>query len=549
MFINWGNQTTDSEKAAMEWRRRMLEEEAMHEAMVNSYKQSSNQQTAAAAIMGGSSQPSSLSFVVNTTEWLIFRFEFISTNEPIEFTINWGDGTIHEDSGYGGFYEEEHEYAEAGSYTVTVTFDNPLKVLELDFPGFTDDYAGISSITGLQTLANLQDFRADYNHLVSIDFSGLTNLTYVDVSDCNIPGTSTNSLVSINLSGCTALQELRLDDSNFLAGLSNLAGLNNLEWIDLDQCNITGSVNLSSLANLRGFDLYGNGGLTEVIISNSQPLGDGREIYLYDCALTQTAVDNILVALSTNGVSEGYVDMEGGTNAAPSSTGLAAKAILESNGWNVYVNTPPPGYVSIAASTDFDIVGDFTIEMFVNVANVDNFPRTYSFGAYPAANAISIEGGGSLLYFWANNTPFMSGTTAFTPGSWNHIAVMGSGSTAYLYIDGAQVASAPYGGSISSQGLPLTIGYGNEPGSGFNGLMSNFRWSNAALYPTASFTPPTSPLTSSADTVLLTFQGTDLTAQLLDNSGNNHNATNSGAAYSALNPFTGVSGSLQVGTI
>jgi Leucine-rich repeat (LRR) protein len=195
------------------------------------------------------------------------------------------------------------------------------------------------SITGLQNLVNLQEFRGDYNSFTEIDFSGLTNLTYVDVSDCEIPGTSTHSLVSINLSGCTALQELRLDDSNFLAGLSNLAGLNNLEWLDLDQCNITGSVNLSSLTNLRGFDLYGNGGLTEVIISNSQPLGDGKEIYLYDCALTQTAVDNILVALSTNGITGGYLDMEVGTNAAPSSTGLAAKLVLEGNGWNVYVNS------------------------------------------------------------------------------------------------------------------------------------------------------------------------------------------------------------------
>jgi hypothetical protein len=124
---------------------------------------------------------------------------------------------------------------------------------------------------------------------------------------------------------------------------------------------------------------------------------------------------------------------------------------------------------------------------------------------------------------------------------------MGSGSNAYLYLDGVQIGSNTYTGSISSQGLPLTIGYGNENQSEFEGLMSNFRWSNAALYPTASFTVPTAPLTSSADTVLLTFQGNNITDILLDNSGNNHDGTNSGAIYSTENPFAGVSGSLQMG--
>jgi hypothetical protein len=54
--------------------------------------------------------------------------------------------------------------------------------------------------------------------------------------------------------------------------------------------------------------------------------------------LTQLAVDNILVALSTNGILNGSVEMDGGTNATPSGTGLAAKSVLEGNGWDVTVN-------------------------------------------------------------------------------------------------------------------------------------------------------------------------------------------------------------------
>ena len=497
---------------------------------------------------GGNGNPISnvVEFVVNTTQELDFRFDFISTGEPIEFTIDWGDGNIHEDSGAGGFYTEEHTYDEAGEYTVTVTFDDPLKVLELDFPGWDDNYSTLVSITNLQTLANLQEFRADYNSLVSVDFSGMINLTHIDISDCDDIDTGDKSLTSVNVSGCTSLEYLYLDDSDFSAGAPDLTGLNNLLYIDLDDCNIT-SIDLSMLPSLQGFDLSNNYGITNVIISNTQPLGDGQNVDVDDGALTQSAVDAILVALSTNGIENGYVDLSVGTNSAPSSTGLAAKTLLEENGWTVDVNEAPPGYVGIAASTDFDITGNFTIEMFVNMNDNSNFPRPYSFGVYPAANAMSIEGGS--LYFWGNNNPLVVGNFAPTLGEWYHICVMGSNDTVYMFIDGVEVATSPYTGSISSQGLPLTIGYGNEPSSGFNGLISNFRWTSSAVYDTTGFTVPTTPLTDLSVTKLLIFQGNTLPLELTDNSGNSHNATNAGAAYSASNPFVGLEGSLQMGNI
>jgi hypothetical protein len=405
--------------------------------------------------------------------------------------------------------------------------------------------ATLTSITGLQNLTNLQDFRADWNSFTSIDLSGLPNLTYIDISDCDIPGSGTSSLTSVNLAGSTAIEELRLDDSDFSAGIPNMSELTNLNYLDIDGSNIAGAVDISaqSFNNLTYVDLSANN-----ITSISLPEAYISYLSLSDNALTQEAVDDALQWLDGSGVEGGSVYLTGGTNSVPSSIGFTATASLVDKGWTVQVNEPPPGYVGIAASTDFNIVGDFTIEMFVNVTgNVGGFPRLYSFGSYPAANAISIEAGATQLYFWANDASLINGSATFTSGSWNHIAVMGSGSNAYLYLDGVQIGSNAYTGSISSQGLPLTIGYGNENQSEFEGLMSNFRWSNAALYPTASFTVPTAPLTSSANTVLLTFQGNNITDILLDNSGNNHNGTNSGAIYSTENPFAGVSGSLQMG--
>jgi len=404
--------------------------------------------------------------------------------------------------------------------------------------------ATITSITGLQNLPNLEAFYADWNSLASVDLSGLDQLTTVDISDNEFPDSNTNSLTEVNLSGCTALDTLRLDDSDFSSGIPDFSDSVDLTFFDLDGCSISGSVDLTGFPILDGFDLSSNPDITEVIISSSQPLID---VNINGCSLTQSAVDDILVALSENSIDAGNVNLASGSNWYPSSVGESALDVLDSKGWTWNVNSAPGDHVGIAASSDFNISGDFTIEMFVNMNDLSFYPRPYSFGTYPAANAISIEGG--AIYFWANNQQFISGSFSPNIGQWYHICVMGSSSNAYIFVDGAPVASATYEGSISSQNLPLTIGYGNEANSEFNGLMSNFRWSNNAIYSTSGFSVPTSAFIPTVNTVLLIFQGDNLSDQLIDNSGNGHNATNLGATYSASSPFVGDVGSLQMGTI
>jgi hypothetical protein len=112
-----------------------------------------------------------------------------------------------------------------------------------------------------------------------------------------------------------------------------------LEYIDFDQCGIVGSVDISNLPALEQFDFNNNTELTELIISSTQPLGDnGRELLANDCALTQTAVDNILLALASGSISNGFVDIdnddENGTNATPGEAGRESLLILSDRGWS-----------------------------------------------------------------------------------------------------------------------------------------------------------------------------------------------------------------------
>jgi hypothetical protein len=201
--------------------------------------------------------------------------------------------------------------------------------------------ATITSITGLQNLTNLERFLADDNSLVSADFSGLSNLIQIEIGDNDEPGGGPNSLTSINVSGCTALEELDIDDCDLSAGLPDLSDCTSLIYMDIDQSSLIGSIDLSNLPALRGFDLSGNTEITEVIISSTQPLCDDEyAINLGECALTQTAVDNILVALASGSISNGDIDIDNdgeGTNAAPGQAGRESLLILSDRGWSFYV--------------------------------------------------------------------------------------------------------------------------------------------------------------------------------------------------------------------
>ena len=199
--------------------------------------------------------------------------------------------------------------------------------------------ARLTSITGLQNLTNLTNLQLAWNSLTEVDLSGMSSLITVVIRDQNSPNIEgQNCLTSVNLTGCAAIETLRLDDSDFSNGIPDISDLITLQDIDLDQCGITGTVDLSIFPSLKGFDLSGNTSLTSVTILDTQPLGDGIFVYIHNCALLPSAVDAILIALAANTINNSTVTLDGGTNAIPGVAGLAAKVTLEGKGWTVNVN-------------------------------------------------------------------------------------------------------------------------------------------------------------------------------------------------------------------
>jgi hypothetical protein len=225
----------------------------------------------------------------------------------------------------------------------------------------------ISAITGLQNLPNLVEFDASDNYLESIDLSGLTNLEYVRLEDCSFPDGG-NSLTSVDVTGCTSLEYLDINDSDFSAGLPVLSSCTSLEYFDADDCGIEGSLDLSNLPALKGFDLSGNEGITEVIISSTQPIGEyidryeGNRLTFEGCSLTQTSVDNILQQLASGSISDSYVNLSDDgqdTMARPSIVGVEAIRTLYSRLWTWdTVNYANSLDITITHETELDAAND-----------------------------------------------------------------------------------------------------------------------------------------------------------------------------------------------
>ena len=97
-----------------------------------------------------------------------------------------------------------------------------------------------------------------------------------------------------------------------------------------------GALFLATEAGLNNLDVYYCQSLVDLDITGCTNL---RYIYAYGCAFDEAMVDQLLVDLAANGVTNGYLRINGGSNSPPSDPdGLALKAILIDRGWNIYHN-------------------------------------------------------------------------------------------------------------------------------------------------------------------------------------------------------------------
>ena len=205
-------------------------------------------------------------------------------------------------------------------------------------------------------------------------------------------------------------------------------------------------------------------------------------------------------------------------------------------------------YLSVPGSAAFAFgTGSFTTEWWQYMTSQPSNPRVFSIGNYPSTSVgVSIEGG--TFYVWETGT-FRFSYSLTSDGylnRWLHFAVSRNNGTTRVFKNGIQIGAAyPDTNNINNTSTTLSIGQESTPtaNSYFPGYISNFRiLKGTALY-TASFTPPTTPLTAIANTALLTCNADTI----VDGSSNNFTITNTGTAtVSSITPFVASSGGMSL---
>jgi len=145
--------------------------------------------------------------------------------------------------------------------------------------------------------------------------------------------TGSVTLPTIGASNCSSLR-FYTTDINELVNSELYTGLTG--QLDGFNANLQGEFKVPIAPNMTIFRLFGNSGLTS--ITSMAGCLSTNLIDHNGCALTQASVDNIFNDTDSNGVSNGTLNVSGGTNSAPSGASLTARTNLIGRGWTLTFN-------------------------------------------------------------------------------------------------------------------------------------------------------------------------------------------------------------------
>ena len=219
-------------------------------------------------------------------------------------------------------------------------------------------------------------------------------------------------------------------------------------------------------------------------------------------------------------------------------------------GWSNYFDGTGD-YLTLPTNAAFNLgTADFTIEwsFYYSEAPPAGSGYDYLFGmGANATTGIGLYVQGGVPKVW-NGSSILTSSQSINGFAWYHLALVRSGSTLTMYLNGTSVGSVSFtsnltGGELSSG---PSIGTWNPVDlSYFPGYISNLRIVKGTALYTANFTPATSTLTSVTNTSLLTCHAN----RLVDSSTNNFAITKNGdVSVVSFNPFnltnTGATGSM-----
>ena len=168
------------------------------------------------------------------------------------------------------------------------------------------------------------------------------------------------------------------------------------------------------------------------------------------------------------------------------------------------------------ADTEFGTSGSFTMEFWMNPIGAQvgsgnigltaiTDPRTSDSSVHPLVWISGGYGGkaNDVLYYYAGGSDRIVGTTVLQRNTWYHVAVVRTGGTTTMYLDGSSEGS--FSDSLdyaANNGFYIGQRYTSTTYN-FNGHISNFRLIKGTALYTGTFTPPTTRLTKTSNTEIL----------------------------------------------
>jgi hypothetical protein len=223
--------------------------------------------------------------------------------------------------------------------------------------------------------------------------------------------------------------------------------------------------------------------------------------------------------------STNFVDSSGtGKVATITGNPVISTAQSKFGGASLYINgnsSAHTNYVTVDGGNDFSLPGDFTLDFwFYPVAYPNTWGGIVGIVDPPDANlaahlvSLSWNSRGAQLHFMV----LSSSTVAPTPNAWHHVAITRAGTTFRAFFDGTVVYTNP-SSSVTFYGLLTFSNWSSNGDNGdFNGFIDEVRVVKGTAVWTSSFTPPTTPYTTT-DVPPVDAGAPDLPAATPDSSG------------------------------
>jgi hypothetical protein len=174
-------------------------------------------------------------------------------------------------------------------------------------------------------------------------------------------------------------------------------------------------------------------------------------------------------------------------------------------------------YIRCEGGTDFAFAGNFTAETWIYPTSVAGNRYLFSLGSEAAGryNLFLVSGVLTGNFYGASSTTFGG---SISTNTWTHIALVRSGSTITVYVDGTALGTTETNSSAIGNTGQLTIGADTSGVNTFVGYIDELRISNTARY-TGNFSTATSQFNSDgSDKLLLHFDGVTGSTSFTDSS-------------------------------